>query len=116
MRYCSHCGHEVADNAIMCIHCGCSLDGRPAQNAPLDPLSIIGFVVSFFNPVVGLILSLIAHGNVKQQDNKLNKNFAKAGIIISSVELALIVLAVIFWVLIFFLVIVNAPYDPGYNY
>lgn len=116
MRYCSHCGHEVADNAIMCIHCGCSLNDRPAQNAPLDPLSIIGFVVSFFNPVVGLILCLIAYGNVKLQDNKLNKNFAKAGIIISTVELVLIVLAVIFWILIFFLVIANGPYGPGNYY
>ena len=28
--FCSHCGHEVSDEAVVCIHCGCMID-RPKQ-------------------------------------------------------------------------------------
>ena len=24
MKYCSHCGAEIADEAVVCVHCGCS--------------------------------------------------------------------------------------------
>ena len=25
MKYCSHCGSQVADEAVLCLHCGCSI-------------------------------------------------------------------------------------------
>ena len=30
MKYCSNCGKEVADNAVVCVHCGCRLDAYPS--------------------------------------------------------------------------------------
>ena len=25
MKYCSKCGHELLDEAIVCVHCGCMI-------------------------------------------------------------------------------------------
>ncbi|MGN1040819.1 MAG: zinc-ribbon domain-containing protein [Candidatus Fimimonas sp.] len=26
MKYCTHCGAEVLDEAVVCVHCGCKID------------------------------------------------------------------------------------------
>ena len=35
MKYCSHCGAQILDEAVVCIHCGCSVNsamtGRNVQ-------------------------------------------------------------------------------------
>lgn len=36
MKYCCHCGAEIMDEAVICVHCGCSV---PQTNA-LVPRSI----------------------------------------------------------------------------
>lgn len=59
MKFCSHCGAEIDDQAVICVKCGCSTSGKSinAQDAPS-----IGFaVLSFFFPLVGLILYLVWH-------------------------------------------------------
>ena len=28
MKYCTHCGKELLDEAVICIHCGCAVDGQ----------------------------------------------------------------------------------------
>lgn len=30
MKYCTHCGAEIHDEAVICIHCGCAV--KPEQN------------------------------------------------------------------------------------
>ena len=30
MKFCSKCGHEIFDQAVVCVHCGCSID-QPIQ-------------------------------------------------------------------------------------
>ena len=32
MKYCSHCGKEIMDEAVMCPHCGCAVESNPAVN------------------------------------------------------------------------------------
>ncbi len=59
-RYCSHCGNEVFEEAVVCVKCGCALnlDSRPAKK-PVpqprvdEPDSMINFL-SFFVPLIGL--------------------------------------------------------------
>ena len=57
MKYCSHCGAQIDDNAVICVKCGCSV----AQNNtnPQDAPNAGFAVLSFFLPVVGLILWLV---------------------------------------------------------
>ena len=30
MKYCSKCGHELLDEAIVCVHCGCMIENKVA--------------------------------------------------------------------------------------
>ena len=56
--FCSKCGKEVNDEAVVCVHCGCAIENKkaPATNdAPNTGFAVLGF----FIPLVGLILYLV---------------------------------------------------------
>ena len=58
--FCSKCGKEVNDEAVVCVHCGCAIENRKAcvtssNDAPNTGLAVLGF----FIPLVGLILYMI---------------------------------------------------------
>lgn len=43
-RYCTHCGNEVNENAVVCVKCGCST--KPAnQVAEVDDGVSVGLVI-----------------------------------------------------------------------
>ena len=54
-------------------------------------LSVVGFVLSFLFPLVGLILSIVARKQAKETGD--NAGLAKAGIIIGAVFFALNIIA-----------------------
>ena len=33
MRYCTHCGSEVSEHAVICLKCGCALNNTPAKSS-----------------------------------------------------------------------------------
>ena len=57
MKFCSKCGKEINDEAVVCIHCGCSTTTNKMmeKDAPDMGFAILGFLI----PLVGLILYLI---------------------------------------------------------
>lgn len=105
MKYCTHCGTELFDQAIMCPKCGCATDELEVNKSTesWNGLAIAGFIVSFFSCVVGLILSIIGLKKVRQSGEN-GKGLAIAGIIISAVELAvltiLFVIEIIIWLML----------------
>lgn len=57
MKYCTKCGQELEDNAVYCTNCGEQNDG-PTTN--VEDKNSVGFnILSFFIPLVGLILFLV---------------------------------------------------------
>ena len=58
-------------------------------------LAIVGFLLSFFIPLAGVICSAISYKNADREFGGDGKNFALAGIIISAVYLALYVVAIV---------------------
>ena len=58
MKFCSHCGSEINDNAIVCIKCGCAV-GRINYIDPNDSSSKRFALLGFFFPIVGLILFIV---------------------------------------------------------
>jgi hypothetical protein len=60
MKFCSHCGAEIDDDAVICIKCGCQVakieTGKIGAN---DKPSVGLAVLSFIFPIVGLILFLV---------------------------------------------------------
>jgi hypothetical protein len=63
MKFCSKCGAEVHDDAIVCLKCGCSVANTNQQTVSIvnpNDASSGGFAaLGFFFPVVGLILWII---------------------------------------------------------
>ena len=70
MKYCTHCGKEIMDAAVVCPHCGCPVNGGQAvDNTPSTGLN----VVSFLLPLVGLILYLVYHDKAPQKAAAIGK-------------------------------------------
>lgn len=93
--FCKNCGREVDDNAVVCPHCGVQL-ARVSNSASQETctLAIIGFVLSFFIGLAGLICSIVAYR--KCRDENLNgKGFAIAGIAISVTSMVVVFIYII---------------------
>ena len=58
MKFCSHCGSEINENAVVCIKCGCAVGNIKYYN-PYDSSSKGFAVLGFFFPLVGLIMFLV---------------------------------------------------------
>ena len=59
MKFCSHCGAQIEDDAVICVKCGRSVAGGKGVIPEADAPSAGFSVLSFFIPLVGLILYLI---------------------------------------------------------
>jgi uncharacterized membrane protein YvbJ len=105
MKYCSHCGAELRDEAVICPSCGCPVENVqqqpiPQGNQSYSALSIIGVVFAFLSPLIGLILSIVAGNNAKSVGDFKSASLAKTGTIISAVFLVLYILIVVLCVVI----------------
>lgn len=58
MKYCTKCGKELFDEAVICPGCGCSCENQVAS-AEEDKKSFAWAFLGFLVPVAGLILYLI---------------------------------------------------------
>ncbi len=112
--YCSNCGNQLDDKAVICPHCGVPTNNFGKQNysepKKYNILAIVGFALSFFVAIAGLICSIIGYKNAPQYNGE-GKNLALAGIIISIVEIAASVIAVIF---VIFILILGLSYGAVY--
>ena len=58
--FCSKCGKEINEEAVVCIHCGCAIENKKAPAATNNDAPSMGWaVLGFFIPLVGLILYLV---------------------------------------------------------
>ena len=60
MKYCSKCGKELLDEAVVCVHCGCPVTASKSiasvtNDAPDTAMLVLGFLI----PIVGFILYLV---------------------------------------------------------
>lgn len=56
MKYCAKCGKEVEENAVVCIHCGCSIAAPNSQTRPVGQLKTNRGLLKF------ILLSMITFG------------------------------------------------------
>ena len=99
--FCTNCGKEIDDNAVICVHCGVPthnmIGARNVINAQqqqqpaksINAFGLAGFIVSLVSlwlgvylcitAIVGLSLSIV--GMVKAKNHRLN-GFAIAGLVI----------------------------------
>ena len=89
--FCKNCGKEIDDQAVVCPYCGVAVKTAPAKT---NALAIVGFVLSFFVAIAGLICSIIARKQCRESGEG-GAGFALAGIIISIASMAIVLLYVI---------------------
>ncbi len=63
-KYCSNCGNEIDENAIVCVKCGCAVnDSKPAakEKTPFAAiiLGILGIIFAWLFALAGHVLSII---------------------------------------------------------
>lgn len=58
MKYCTKCGKELMDEAVVCPGCGCP-QGNGMVSNPADSSSFGWALLGFCIPIVGLILYLV---------------------------------------------------------
>lgn len=83
MKFCSKCGKEILDEAVICVHCGCAVQNSGANNLTTgttvvevneanesSTLSTCALVFSFLMPIVGLILGIVGACKYKTSSYK----------------------------------------------
>lgn len=88
MKFCSKCGKEINDEAVVCVHCGCQVENKPAANNDTGSFGwgFLGFCI----PVVGLILYLVWKNTAPN-----NAKMAGKGALIS------VIVSVVFYIIYF---------------
>ncbi len=97
--YCKNCGSNLDDRAVICPHCGVPTGENvqtPAKNQT-NVIAVVGFVLSFFLALAGLICSIIGYKKASEMNGN-GKGLALAGIIISAISLATSIIS-LFWLI-----------------
>lgn len=63
MKFCSKCGNQLVDEAVVCPNCGCPQGNQAAPAAQQDASSFGWAFLGFCFPIVGLILYLVWKDN-----------------------------------------------------
>lgn len=84
MKYCQKCGKELVDEAVVCVHCGCSVQPNAVVNGTPDAPSIGMAILGFFIPLAGLIIYLVNKDNKPLMAKSAGKG-ALIGVIVSIV-------------------------------
>ena len=70
MKYCSRCGKEIMDEAVVCPNCGCAVNPRNSEpDEPSTGLNILSFLI----PIVGLILYIVYHDKTPEKAKAIGK-------------------------------------------
>ncbi len=112
MKFCRHCGKEIADEAVICLSCGCKIQPTVATQQVVfsdkkdsDTLGIVSMccgIASFFIGwfITGIIAIVLANMSKNEHGGEMT-SYAKIGYVCGLVSIILtstvIVLLIIFY-------------------
>lgn len=88
MKYCSKCGKEIHDEAVICVHCGCAVESakeRKTESVAVNKglaefvseaktIHILGIVSIVLCLGIGIVFQIINILKIKKYSQKGNKN------------------------------------------
>ena len=87
--YCSKCGQELVDEAVVCTKCGCAVNGgkhitqaAAGEDIPNGGLNVVAFLI----PLAGLVMYCSMQGKTPRKANQIGI-FALVGFLINLVLL-----------------------------
>lgn len=73
MAYCSKCGKEINDEAVVCIHCGCQTKNMAIPANTDRPASGGEILLTVLWPILGAILYYVYKSSKPTAAKQLNK-------------------------------------------
>ena len=107
--FCTYCGVEINDEAVVCPHCGCpvrsnfSLEQNKKTENNGETLGIVAIVTALFCPIASWICGAIGLDFAKKADNKHAKTLNIIGLSIASGGFVIEVIVCIVFFIAFFL-------------
>ncbi len=113
--FCTYCGVEINDEAVVCPHCGCMVksnfcfqqkktEEKKANNGEI--LGIISIITALFCPLASWICGSIGLDNAKKADDKNAKTLNIIGLSIASFIFVIgVIICVLFFMIFFWLYI-----------
>lgn len=89
--FCSKCGKEIMDEAVICPACGCPVAGKALSNAnaeedmPNGGLNVLGFLI----PLAGLIMYCTMIGKTPKKANQIGL-FSLIGFVVNLILIILL--------------------------
>lgn len=86
--FCKKCGKEINDDAVVCVHCGCSVEDKKPVSNNQDfnaPKTGMGVILGLFLGIIGLIIGILIY----PEGTVARKSFIKAWGITFGVTLAI---------------------------
>ena len=93
--FCKFCGHHLEDGQTVCDYCHADQLAPKKTSDDRNILAIIGFVLSLFTALIGMIVSIIALVEAKSKYNGDGRAWAIAGIAIGATECELGIISII---------------------
>lgn len=109
MRYCTHCGAEISEEAVICPKCGCWTSNATTNSLKkgktnvcasvgfiLALVSVVTFFVDFMGllALAGMIVSIVGLTQFAKNSEQSGKGLAITGI---SVGACMFLFGIIFW-------------------
>jgi len=65
--FCKHCGKEIDDLAVICIHCGNAVNSAPVAPQKEDKISVGLVILAVLFPIFGFIYWPVKHSDAPRR-------------------------------------------------